>query len=125
MTLLLDSHALLWALHSPGKLAPEARRVIEDGANAVFFSAASIWEIAVKASKRLLEVDDGLLDAIQEVGFVELPVRTAHAWDVKSLAAIHNDPFDRILVAQTRIERLTLVTRDQFLAAYNIPILPA
>jgi PIN domain nuclease of toxin-antitoxin system len=123
MRLLLDSHVLLWALHSPGKLAPAARRAIEDGANAVFFSAASIWEIAIKAGKRLLEVDDGLLEAIQEVGFVELPVRGAHAWAVKSLATIHGDPFDRILVAQTQIEQLTLVTRDRFLAGYNISIL--
>ncbi|HTG43667.1 MAG TPA: type II toxin-antitoxin system VapC family toxin [Verrucomicrobiae bacterium] len=125
MTLLLDSHALLWALHSPGKLAPAARRAIEDGTNAVFFSAASTWEIAIKTGKRLLEVEDGLLEAIHEVGFVELPVRAAHTWEIKALAAIHGDPFDRILVAQTRIERLTLVTRDQFLSGYNISILAA
>lgn len=125
MTLLLDSHALLWALHSPGNLTPAARRAIEDGANAVFFSAASVWEIAIKAGKRLLEIEDGLLEAIQEAGFVELPVRAAHAWEVKALPALHRDPFDRILVAQTRTERLTLVTRDQFLAGYNISILAA
>jgi PIN domain nuclease of toxin-antitoxin system len=125
MTLLLDSHALLWALHSPEKLAPGARRAIEDGANAVFFSAASIWEIAIKAGKRLLEVEDGLLDAIEVTGFVELPVRAAHAWEVMCLGAIHGDPFDRILVAQTRLERLTLVTRDRFLTSYNISVLIA
>lgn len=125
MTLLLDSHALLWALHSPGKLTPAARRAIEEGSNAVFFSAASVWEIAIKSGKRLLKIEDGLLEAIREVGFVELPVRAAHAWEVKSLQPIHGDPFDRLLVAQARIERLTLVTRDQFLAGYDISILAA
>lgn len=125
MTLLLDSHALLWALHSPGKLTPAARCAIEEGSTAVFFSAASVWEIAIKSGKRLLKIEDGLLEAIREVGFVELPVRAAHAWEVKSLQPIHGDPFDRILVAQARIERLTLVTRDQFLAGYNISILAA
>jgi PIN domain nuclease of toxin-antitoxin system len=125
MTLLLDSQALLWALHAPAKLEPAARRAIEDGGNTVFFSAASAWEIAIKAGKRLLEIEDGFLEAIEAAGFVELPVRAVHAWEVKSLAPLHGDPFDRILVAQARIERFTLVTRDQFLAGYSIPILAA
>ena len=125
MTLLLDSHVLLWSLHAPNKLVPAARRAIEDGANVVFFSAASIWEIAIKAGKGLLEIEDGLIAAIQEVGFAELPVRAAHAWEVKALPSVHSDPFDRILVAQARAERLTLVTRDQFLGGYNIQLLPA
>ncbi len=125
MTLLLDSHALLWALHSPEKLAPAAREAIQDGQNPVFYSAASIWELSLKASKGLLEIKGDLLQAIEALHFVELPIRASHAWAVQSLPPVHADPFDRILVAQAITEKLTLVTRDQFLEQYQVPILTA
>jgi PIN domain nuclease of toxin-antitoxin system len=125
MRLLLDSHALLWALHSPEKLAPAARNAIEEGENPVFYSAASVWELSIKSAKGLLELDDNLLDALAAMNFVELPIRGLHAWVVKSLPPVHGDPFDRILVAQAKTENLTLVTRDQFLVQYQISLLAA
>ncbi len=125
MTLLLDSHALIWALLAPEKLAPQARQAIEDGTNAVFFSAASIWEIAIKSSKRSLPIDDAFWQTAFELNFVELPVRARHAWAVKSLPHLHGDPFDRVIVTQAQIEQMTLVTRDRFLGAYNVNILTA
>jgi PIN domain nuclease of toxin-antitoxin system len=125
VTLLLDSHALLWALHAPEKLAAPARSAIEDGANPVFFSSASIWELAIKSGKGLLHLDDGFFEAIAETRLTELPVRASHSWAIRLLPAIHSDPFDRMLVAQAQIERLTLVTRDQFLGKYRVPILAA
>lgn len=125
MNLLIDSHVLLWALHAPEKLAPAARLAIEEGANPVFYSAASIWELAIKSAKGLLQVEAGFLEAINETRLVEMPVRSAHGWAVRLLPPIHADPFDRILVAQAQAEGLTLVTRDQFLEQYRVPILAA
>ena len=125
MNLLLDSHALLWAMHSPAKLSRTARESIQDSANPVFFSAASIWELAIKSGKGLLRLDVNFLKAVAEANFVELPVRSAHAWAVRSLPQLHGDPFDRLLVCQAQLDGLTLVTRDTFLADYRISILEA
>lgn len=125
MNLLLDSHALLWALHAPEKLAAPARAAIQDGANPVFYSAASVWELALKSAKGLLHLDADLLGSIAEARFTELPVRSAHAWAVRALPPVHADPFDRLLVAQAHVEHLVLVTRDRFLASYRVPIVAA
>ena len=125
MNLLLDSHTLLWALHAPEKLAAAARMAIENGANPIFYSAASVWELAIKSAKGLLHLEVDFLDAVDQARFSELPVRAQHAWAAGSLPAIHSDPFDRILVAQAKIERLTLVTRDRFLRDYQVSILVA
>jgi PIN domain nuclease of toxin-antitoxin system len=125
MSLLLDSHALLWALHAPEKLAPGARAAIADGNQPVFYSAASVWELAIKSSKGLLRIDGDLLAAIGDARLVELPVRAAHAWAVRRLPPIHADPFDRLLVAQAQVDRLTLVSRDRFLEEYRIPLMLA
>jgi PIN domain nuclease of toxin-antitoxin system len=125
VTLLLDSHALLWAMHAPEKLSASSRRAIAEGSNAVYFSSASIWELAIKSAKGQLQMDEGFLEAVAQTRFTELPVRAGHAWAIQSLPPIHADPFDRILVAQALTERLTLVTRDQFLDQYRIPVLAA
>ncbi len=125
MNLLLDSHTLIWALSAPERLKLKARSSIEDSTNMVFYSTASIWEISIKSSKGLLRLSEHFLDSLAEAQFRELPIRTAHAWAIHSLRPIHNDPFDRMLVAQAHVERSTLVTRDRFLEAYGVPILEA
>jgi PIN domain nuclease of toxin-antitoxin system len=125
MNLLLDSHALLWALHAPEKLEPEARTAIETGDRMVFYSSASIWELAIKSTKGLLTIDGDLIAAAAEARFTELPIRSVHAWAVRYLPAIHADPFDRMLVAQAQVERLALVTRDRHLAEYRVPVVAA
>jgi PIN domain nuclease of toxin-antitoxin system len=120
--LLVDTHLLLWATARSRRLPREARRLLEDPANEVFFSAASLWEIVVKMALRRsdFKVDVGLLrPALAEMGFAELPVTGAHAESLARLPPVHNDPFDRMLVAQSLAEPLVLLTNDGVLAAYG------
>jgi len=120
--LLVDTHLLLWAVASSRRLPRGARALIEDPANEVYYSAASIWEIAIKSALRRKDfrVDvPALLAALARMGFVELPVTGAHAARVVQLANIHRDPFDRLLVAQSVVEPLTLLTNDALLARYG------
>lgn len=119
MRLLLDTHIFLWAVSGSPSLKPPVRRVIE-GADAVYVSAASIWEVAIKARLGKLQADPvELAAAIDASGFVELPVRATHAAAVAQLALHHNDPFDRLLIAQALAEPLRLVTVDAALAQYS------
>lgn len=121
MRYLLDTHLLLWAAADPDRLPAAARKIIEDADHELHFSAASIWEIAIKSR---LGRSDFLVDALGfhrallHAGYVELPVRGEHAADVAELAPHHQDPFDRILVAQARREGLTLITGDPVVAQY-------
>ena len=122
MRLLLDTHLLLWAAASSKQLPREARVLIENVANDVYFSAASIWEIAIKSSlrRRDFRIDLGaLLTALPQMGFIELPVSASHAAGVTKLPLIHRDPFDRLLVAQSIAEPLALLTNDRVLARYS------
>ncbi len=122
MRLLVDTHLLLWAAAGSHRLPRGARALIEDPANEVYYSAASIWEIAIKSALRRKDfrVDvPALLAALPRMGFVELPVTGAHAAWVVQLAGIHRDPFDRLLVAQSVVEPLTLLTNDALLARYG------
>jgi len=117
--LLLDTHIFLWAVAGSASLKPAARRLIES-ADQVFVSAASIWEVAIKASLGKSEADaNELAAAIDPSGFIELPVTAAHAAGVAALAAHHGDPFDRLLLAQAMAEPLRLVTADEVLARYS------
>ena len=99
--------------------------MISDGSNAVFFSAASVWEIAIKASRGRLDIDSGFMEAAEQTRFSEIPIRRMHAWMVRGLPPIHGDPFDRILIAQAQVERLILVTRDRLFAQYGLSIIDA
>ena len=122
MRLLIDTHLLLWAAARSRRLSREARRLLGDPANEVLYSAASLWEIAIKAALRRSDfrVDLALLrPALDGMGFVELPVRGAHAERLTSLPPIHKDPFDRMLVAQSLSEPLLLLTNDAALAVYG------
>lgn len=125
MKLLLDTHLLLWAAGQPEKLSPVARALLDDHDNQPMFSAASLWEIAIKhgleredfrADPRLLR--RGLLDN----GWQELPVTSEHAVAIDSLPPIHKDPFDRILLAQAQVEGIALLTVDARLAQYPGPV---
>lgn len=116
MTLLLDTHALLWWLFDDPNLSAKARAAISDRLNTVFVSSASAWEISTKwRLGRLPEAEDAvrrLPELLLQSGFEALPVSVAHALAAGALDAAHRDPFDRMLIAQATIERLTLVTRD-------------
>jgi len=123
--LLLDTHLLLWAAGDPERLSKQARQLINNPENELFFSAASLWEVAIKrglnrpdfkADARLLR--RGLLDN----GYSELPIISHHVVATESLPPIHKDPFDRVLVAQATIEGITLLTTDSVVSQYPGPI---
>ena len=119
MRLLLDTHVFLWAAAGSASLKPAARRAIES-AERVYVSAASIWEVAIKARLGKIDADPGaLVTAIDDSGFVELPITAAHAAGVAALAQHHGDPFDRLLLAQALAEPLRLLTADAALARYS------
>jgi len=122
MRLLIDTHLLLWAVARSRRLPKEGRRLLEEPANEVFFSAASLWEIVIKAALRKpdFKVDVVVLrPALAEMGFAELPISGAHVERLASLPPIHKDPFDRMLVAQSLAEPLVLLTNDKLLADYG------
>ena len=125
MKLLLDTHLLLWAAGEPGRLPARARALIKNPANELIFSAASLWEIAIKCGlgRDDFRVDPRLLRrGLLDNGYGELPVTSEHAVAVESLPSIHKDPFDRILVAQATVEGITLLTIDPVVAQYRGPV---
>ena len=125
MKILLDTHLILWAAGSPDELPTEARRIIEDESNELFFSSASIWEIAIKASlqKVNFQIDVRVFRRnILDNGYIELPIKSSHAIFIQNLPIIHKDPFDRILIAQATEEGITLLTSDVTVANYPGPI---
>lgn len=121
--LLLDTHAVLWSVGEVARLSPAARDAIEDGAATVYVSAASIWEIAIKRQTGKLRAPDGLIASVFEARFEELPIGIVHAERAGALPPHHRDPFDRMIVAQAQCEGLTVVSRDERLAAYGVPML--
>ena len=124
MKYLLDTSVLLWA--AAGKLPEEARGLIIDSANELYFSAASLWEIVIKNSlgRDDFKVDPTVLRrGLLDVGYQELPVAGAHALAVADLPLLHKDPFDRILLAQAKAEGIVLLTFDAVLAEYAGPVL--
>jgi PIN domain nuclease of toxin-antitoxin system len=119
--LLLDTHLLLWAAAEPDRLPVEAAALIEDAENALLFSAASVWEVAIKAGlgRADFRADAGVLRrGLIDNGYLELAITGAHAAAVAALPALHRDPFDRMLVAQAQVEGLSLLTADPVLAGY-------
>lgn len=125
MTLLLDTHVLLWWLTDPARLSAPAREAIADGGNIVFVSATSAWEMEIKAGLGKLKVPHDLPVQMERERFSELPVRIAHSQALADLPLLHHDPFDRMLVAQARVETLTLVTADSLVLAYGGRLLRA
>ena len=125
MKLLLDTHVLLWAASVPERLSSDVRALLEAKDTSPVFSAASLWEVAIKSGlgRADFNVDPRLLRrGLLENGYVELPVTGAHAVAVDLLPPIHKDPFDRLLVAQAQIEGLTLLTADEVVVRYPGPI---
>lgn len=121
--LLLDTHALLWVYSRDPRLSEEAAEAIRDGSRVVFVSAATAWEIAIKKALGKLDAPDNYLEALERYRFTALSVTTEHALGVESLLHYHRDPFDRLLVAQAQLEKLTLVTSDPKIWAYDVPVM--
>ncbi|HEX3911470.1 MAG TPA: type II toxin-antitoxin system VapC family toxin [Solirubrobacteraceae bacterium] len=121
--LLLDSHALLWWEADDARLSERAREQIEGPNSVAFFSAVSLWELAIKQALGRLRLPDTLTSQLLEEGFQEVPITAAHGLLAGGLPRHHSDPFDRMLVAQARSEGLTIVTADSRIGAYDVPVL--
>jgi PIN domain nuclease of toxin-antitoxin system len=125
MRLLLDTHVLLWALADSPELARDLRRKIADPSNDVLVSAASVWEIAIKKRLGKLDAPDNLLEVLEASDFSPLFINFVHAAAAGSLPPHHDDPFDRMLIAQAQSEGLILVTADRRLRAYHVELMQA
>ena len=122
MKLLLDSHAILWWVRDDRRLGREARRAIA-GADVVWVSTVSGWELALKVAKGRLRIHESLRVTIVADRFTELPLTLRHTEELERLPAHHGDPHDRLLIAQARIEGATIVTHDRAFEAYGIPVI--
>ena len=125
MSFLLDTHILLWAAGMPERLPGDARALIEDPSSDLYFSAASLWEVAIKngLGRADFNIDPRLLrQGLRNNGYIELAITGTHAVAVDALPPIHNDPFDRLLIAQAHAEALTLLTADTVLGKYPGPV---
>ena len=122
---LLDTHVVLWWLASPETLSAEARQAVSDGRHAVFVSAAAGWEMAIKKTLGRLDFPANLEDVLAQDRIEVLPITLAHALAVGDLPLRHQDPFDRVQVAQARAEDLVFVTRDPIITEYDVEVLEA
>jgi PIN domain nuclease of toxin-antitoxin system len=125
MKLLLDTQLLLWAAGQPERLSKTARKLLDDPQNELVFSAASLWEVAIKSSlgREDFRVEPRLLRrGLLDNGYTELPVTSQHAVNIDGLPPLHKDPFDRLLLSQALSEGITLLTTDSLLAEYPGPV---
>jgi PIN domain nuclease of toxin-antitoxin system len=122
--LLLDTHVLLWWLSDDDELSPGVKDLIDTELE-VYVSGASLWEMSIKAAAGKLRLPADWLHVVGQSGLLELPIRAEHAVEAGQLPPLHRDPFDRMLIAQARCERLTLVTRDTMIHAYEVRHLAA
>ena len=121
MKFLLDTHLLLWSAGEPKRLSKAVRSLLEDADNELLFSAASLWEVAIKSAlgRKDFRVEVRLLRrGLLDNGYSELPIVSDHVVAIESLPPIHKDPFDRVLVAQATVEGITLLTNDPVVAQY-------
>ena len=128
MKLLLDTHILIWAAAEPKRLRAKTRLMLEDPANDLAFSVASLWEIAIKSggAGRQMPVNvERLRTKLLANGYAELNITGDHALAVQHLPPVHRDPFDRILIAQARVEGMSLLTKDKRMIEYGAPVMKA
>ncbi len=129
MRLLLDTHIALWAISDSKRLSEDVRALLENEGNAVYYSMASVWEVAIKRKihpDQMPMDEEVFVSLCEETGFERLDIRLSHVFALKGLtrqeaAPRHNDPFDRLLLTQAKTEGLKLVTHDSLIAGYNEP----
>ena len=125
MKALLDTHLLLWSAITPGRLSKEARDFLDDRTHTLFFSTASVWETAIKhgLGRTEFRVEPRLLrQGLLRGGYEEISITGDHAIEAGGLPLLHRDPFDRMLVAQAKVEGIVLLTADAVLAGYGDPV---
>jgi PIN domain nuclease of toxin-antitoxin system len=120
--LLLDTHAAIWLLEDPARMSERAVDHFADDSNDVLLSAVVVWEIAVKRSMGKLDSPADMVEQLSEVGVRSLPITLAHAVEVEHLPLHHRDPFDRLLVAQARTEKASILSRDEQLRRYDVDV---
>ncbi|MEM7228171.1 MAG: type II toxin-antitoxin system VapC family toxin [Planctomycetota bacterium] len=120
MGYLLDTNAVLWCMDRPERLRGEVRELIEDRRNPIYISAAGTWEMSVKHALGRLELPLDIRPVLEQMGIRTLPVTVDHAHVVRSLPPIHRDPFDRIMIAQSKHDDLAMITSDVTIAQYDI-----
>ena len=126
MRLLLDTHTFLWWDLEPARLSPRALALCQDPGNQLVLSVTSVWEMEIKAQLGKLRLDKPLAEMIREQqrtnGIEILPILLAHAFAVETLPLIHKDPFDRLLIAQAKVEAIPIISRDENFAAYPVTV---
>lgn len=126
MRLLLDTHAFLWWIDDDPRISEHAAELIGNGSNEVFFSAASGWELVIKNALGRIQfpssIQEFILEQLARNGFQVLPIHLVHAMKVSELPALHGDPFDRMLIAQTMVEELVLLTIDDDVRRYPVSV---
>jgi PIN domain nuclease of toxin-antitoxin system len=120
---LLDTQVVLWWLADDPKLPRLYRDAIADGRSVCYVSAASIWEISIKAALGKVVVPEGYMAQLQKQGFVELAITWEHSRAMQALPLIHRDPFDRLLVAQAMVDKLILLSADKHVRKYDVKVL--
>lgn len=125
MKLLLDTHTILWWLSNDPSLSAEARNIIAQKYNTAYVSAASAWEIAIKKSLGKLDAPDDFEQTVILNGFKPLSINFSHSQLAGELPRHHDDPFDRMLIAQSKLEQLTLISNDKKLRHYDVTLIPA
>jgi PIN domain nuclease of toxin-antitoxin system len=127
MNIILDTHILLWTLTGSSKLSQKARNIISDGDNIVYYSIASVWEVEIKHSIGKISISgEQLADYCKQAGFKPLEIKESHIFRLNTLkrdktAPKHNDPFDRMILAQAKTENFKFVTHDTLIAQYQEP----
>jgi len=129
MNVLVDTHVWIWSLADPGRLSPESRSLLSSSRNVVYLSAASAWELAIKAALGKIElpepVETYVPTRMARQGITALPITHAHALRVSTLPPHHRDPFDRLLIAQALVERLPILTADVVFDRYSVEVIRA
>lgn len=126
MNLLLDTHTFIWFINGNKELSDKAKRIIENPSNKSYISIATIWEMAIKISLERLKINkpfESILEQILKNNFEILPITFEHTLLISKLSFHHRDPFDRIIIAQGHIEKMTIVTKDENFSKYNIKLL--
>ncbi|MBM4166866.1 MAG: type II toxin-antitoxin system VapC family toxin [Ignavibacteria bacterium] len=123
MNLLLDTHAFIWLVENDKQLSSKAKSIVEETSNANFISIASLWEIAIKVSLRKIKLQHSFektIAMINENGFELLNISTEHTMEASKLKFHHRDPFDRMLIAQAKVEKMTIVGKDEHFDKYKV-----
>jgi PIN domain nuclease of toxin-antitoxin system len=122
--LLVDTHVVLWWFLTPELLSARAKATLCDQGNHLMVSAASAWEMAIKAKRGKLDIPDLLADlpsVLEEEGFIALSIKLEHALEAGALPEHHKDPFDRMLIAQARVEKAGIISNDSMFDRYGVP----